>query len=343
VRAGRRPGTQIVLDMDSSHEQTILANEGSYTSIGGNGQDSGVVPHLMTNTPALRAMLRAHISSLTRIDGAPAPDAEELQGIREGVDFLMNEMPPAERHLGVVRDFMGFAPDGAGARLERWTRQYNGDLAWVFDGREHRVNLDVELVGLNMTAIINDDVVMGPMGQMILWMASEMMDGRRCIVWCEEAPAYFERPEFSRGGKAIALRARKRNACFKAIAQMPEHLLSNEAGKAIIKQSRHLVLFPFAGAERDDYVNGLGVPEPVYEMVRKGMFELPYHSMCIARRDGESSVVRFDLTALQEYIATFSATTNSVRLFRSILAKHPDRSMKLNLEEFWRRLPEAAA
>ena len=162
------------------------------------------------------------------------------------------------------------------------------------------------------------------------------------VVWCEEAPAYFNKQEFSAMGKAMALRARKQNACFIAIAQMPEHLLETEVGKAIIKQARKFVLFRNTGAERADYIDGLGVPEPVFEMVRKGMFQLPYHSALIFRRDGQSSVVRFDLSNLKHHLAVFSGTTNSVRLWREIAAKHGGAGRE-TLEEFWRRLPEAAA
>lgn len=343
VRAGRRPGTQILIDVDGSNEQTVLANEGTYLHINGSGVDSGVAPLLLPNTARNRAMLRTFISGLTRVGNDQPLTGAEIVAIREGVDFVMHEMAPHERHLGVVRSFLGFAPDGAGARLERWCRQFNGDLAWVFDGREHRINFDVELAGVDLTAVMDDEVVMPVLGQMVLWLASEMMDGRRCVVWCEEAPAYFSRPEFSKMGKAIALRARKRNACFIPVAQMPEHLLNNEAGKAIIKQSRKLVLFRNGGAERADYCDGLGVSEPVFEMVRKGMFELPYHAVAVVRTDGQTSINRFDLSALPQYLAVFSATTNSVALFRSIRAANPGAAMPAILNEFWRRLPEAAA
>ncbi|MDO9713191.1 VirB4 family type IV secretion/conjugal transfer ATPase [Paracraurococcus lichenis] len=343
VRAGQRPGTQILLDMDHSNEQTIIANGGSYMPVLAE-EDSGVAPLRLADTRRTRAMLRMLVAGLCRLAGTE-PGAEDIQGIREGVDFVMGEVPAERRHLGIIRDFMGFQEGGAGAALERWCRKYRGELAWTFDGQAHRIDFDVELVGVDLTAIKDHPLVMPAMGQLLLWMASEMMDGRRCLVWCEEAPAYFERPDFSALGKGLALRGRKRNTAFIAIAQMPEHLLNNEAGKAIVKQARKLVLFRNGAAERADYVDGLGVPEPVFQMVQRGMFSLPYRSVLIFRKDGQTSVNRFDLSGetLRKYLAIFSGTTNSVRLFRRIQAKNGPGDMRRNLEEFWQRQAEAAA
>ena len=198
------------------------------------------------------------------------------------------------------------------------------------------------LCGIGLTHIMNTPRIMGPMGTMLLWMASDLMDGRRVVVWAEEAPAYLPRPEFSGMFKGVALRARKRNAAFVAIAQMPGDLLSNEAGRAVVKQSRQMVLFPNDGAEHDDYVHGLGCTEAEFRMVREGMLAVP-HSLMIRRKDGQSGVCRFDLSALPEHLAVLSGTTNSVRLLRDVIARAPDSPMDAVLREFWRRLPEAAA
>ena len=149
LRAQRRPGTQILFDVGHSNEQTILANDGSYLTILA-GEDSGVAPMRLPNTRPVRAMLRYLIAGLCKLPGEALP-AADVAGIRDGVDFVMGEMAPEERHLGVVRSFMGFEPNGAGARLERWCRQFEGELAWAFDGTEHRIDFDVELAGVDLT------------------------------------------------------------------------------------------------------------------------------------------------------------------------------------------------
>lgn len=345
VAGGRRPGTQIILDVDGSNEQTVLALGGLYNVIKGGGEESGIVPHRLLNSANVRHMLRSLISGLCRMDGGAPLTADEIAGLREGVAFMMGEMEPHERHLGVVRAFMGFEKDGAGARLERWCRQFDGDLAWVFDGRKHVLDFDLPLAGVDLTGVMEDATVMPPMGMFLLWLASQQMDGRRCVVWCEEAPAYIGREEFEGMGKALALRGRKRNACFIPVAQMPEHLLKTAAGKAIVKQARQIVLLPNEGAEYSDYVDGLGVSAPVYRMVKRGMAELGHRAVAVVRKDGQSGICRFDLSApgLRKHLAVLSGTTNSVKLMRSIVGKSGGADPMANLNEFWSRLHEAAA
>ncbi len=333
-------GTQIVLDVDQSNENVIRALGGTYVGIR-SGEDSGVAPlRGLPNTPRVRLMLRQFVAGLALWDGGTITQAER-QGIADGIDFVMGEVPPEERTFAMVRTFMGYEAEGAGERFEPWCR--DGEHGWAFDGARHDLDFDTGLVGVDLTAVMNDKTVMPPMATLLLWMASDVMDGRRCVVWAEEAPAYLPEPRFSAMFKGVALRARKRNAAFIAIAQMPEHLLENEAGAAIIKQSRQLILFANDKAEAASYRDGLGLSEPEFAMVREGMLGLPYRSVLIKRLDGQSSVNRFDLSEHPEHLAVLSSTPRSAALLRGIIAAHPEREMAGNLDEFWRRLPEVAA
>ena len=235
---GRTGGTQIVLDVDESNANTILALEGRYSTIAVGR--SGLAPlRGLPDTPRVRAFLRDLMAGLVQTDGAPAPSKTERDGIRQGVDFVMGEMEPHERGLGIERQFMGYAEHGAGERLEPWCA--GGELGWVFDGDEHVVDFNTRLVGVDLTAIMNDARIMPPVALTLLWMASDVMDGRRVVIWCEEAPAYMPTPAFAKPFKGIALRARKRNASFNAIAQMPGDLLENEAGAALVRQARQFI------------------------------------------------------------------------------------------------------
>lgn len=336
----QRGGTQIVFDVDNSNANIILALEGIHVNIKA-GEDSGVAPlRWLPNTPRARLMLRQFIGALAQWDGGEITQAER-QGIADGVDFVMGEVEPEHRTFWIVRKYMGFTENGAGERFEAWCR--GGEFGWAFDGERHDLDFNQRLVGVDLTQVMNDSTIMPPMAMLLLWMASDVMDGRRCVVWAEEAPAYLPEPRFSKMFKGVALRARKRNTSFVAIAQMPEHLLENEAGAAIIKQSRQMVLFANDKAEAAAYRDGLGLTEPEFAMVREGMMGLPYRSVLIKRLDGQSSVNRFDLSSIPEHIAVLSSTPKSAELLRSIIAAHPERSILDNLKEFDARLPEVAA
>ncbi len=332
-------GTQIILDVDESNHNTIVALGGRYSTL--QIGRSGIAPlRGLPDTPRVRAFLRDLVAGLVQSDGAPAPNKGERDGIRQGVDFVMGEMEPHERSLTTIRSFMGFEEHGAGERLEPWCA--DGELGWVFDGDEHLVDFNTRLVGVDLTAIMNDTRIMPPIALTLLWMASDVMDGRRVVIWCEEAPSYMPSPAFAKPFKGIALRARKRNASFNAIAQQPSDMLGNEAGKALIKQARQMVLFKNEKAEEADYVNGLGCTPAEFHAVREGMLALPYHSVLIKRQDGQSSLCRFDLSGLPEHLNILAGEPKRVRLLRACLERRGGDIPKA-LADFQSRIHETAA
>ncbi len=332
-------GTQIVLDVDESNHNTLLALGGRYSTL--QVGKSGIAPlRGLPDTPRVRAFLRDLVAGLVQSDGAPAPNKTERDGIRQGVDFVMGEMEPHERSFTTVRSFMGFEEHGAGERLEPWCA--GGELGWVFDGDEHLVDFNTRLVGVDLTAVMNDARIMPPIALTLLWMASDVMDGRRVVIWCEEAPAYMPTPAFAKPFKGIALRARKRNASFNAIAQQPSDMLENEAGHALIKQARQMVLFRNDKAVKADYQTGLGFTPAEFHAVREGMFTLQYHSVLIKRQDGQSGLCRFDLSGLPQHLNILSGTPSRVRLLRACLDRRGGDIPKA-LSDYQSRIHETAA
>ncbi len=335
----RKGGTQIVLDVDESNHNTVLALGGRYSTL--QVGRSGIAPlRGLPDTLRVRAFLRDLVAGLVQTDEAPAPNKAERDGIRQGVDFVMGEMEPHERSFGTIRSFMGFEEHGAGERLEPWCE--GGELGWVFDGDEHLVDFNTRLVGVDLTAVMNDARVMPPIALTLLWMASDVMDGRRVVIWCEEAPAYMPTPAFAKPFKGIALRARKRNASFNAIAQQPSDMLGNEAGFALVKQARQMILFRNDKAVEADYRTGLGVTVAEFHAIREGMLALPHHSVLIKRQDGQSSLCRFDLSTLPQHLNVLAGEPKRVVLLRGCLKRHGGDIPKA-LAEFNRRIHETAA
>lgn len=335
---GRKGGTQILLDVDESNANTILSLGGRYSTmqIG----RSGIAPLHLPDSPRMRAMVRDLVAGCVQTDNAPPPTKAERDGIRQGVDFVMDTMEPHERSFATVRSFMGYDEEGAGERFEPWCR--DGELGWVFDGTEHVIDLNARLVGLDLTAVMKDARIMPSVAMVILWMASDVMDGRRVVIWCEEAPAYMPTPAFSRPFKGIALRARKRNASFNAIAQQPSDMTDNEAGEALVNQARQFICFRNDKAKHNDYVTNMGFTVAEFQAVREGMFMLPYHAVLIRRQDGQSGINRFDLSSMPETLNILSGTPSRVRLLRTCLAKHND-NLPAAHAEFHARIHETAA
>jgi type IV secretion system protein VirB4 len=335
---GRHPGTQILFDVDESNHNTILMLGGRYSTI--RIGHSGVAPLQMPDTPRVRQLIRDLIAGLVQTDGAPPPTKAERDGIRAGVDFVMGELEPEEREFSIIRSYMGFDDNGAGDRLEPWCR--DGEVGWVFDGTRHDIDFNQRLVGVDLTAVMADARVMPPLALTLLWMASDVMDGRRVVVWAEEAPAYMPTPAFARAFKGIALRARKRNASFNAIAQQPSDMLTNEAGHALVKQARQMILFRNDKAVEADYRQGLGLTPAEFRVVTEDMFAVPFHSVLIKRQDGQSGLNRFDLSSLPQHLNVLSGTPSRVRLLQQCLDHSRGDEMQA-FAEFQSRIHETAA
>lgn len=335
---GRKGGTQILLDVDESNANTILSLGGRYSTV--QIGRSGIAPLQLPDSPRTRAMIRDLVAGCVQVDDAPAPTKAERDGIRQGVDFVMDFMEPHERSFSVVRSYMGHAENGAGERFETWCG--DGELGWVFDGKTHEIDFNHRLVGLDLTAIMNVPRIMPSVAMVVLWMASEVMDGRRVVIWCEEAPAYMPTPAFAKPFKGIALRARKRNASFNAIAQQPPDLTENEAGRALVKQARQFICLRNDKADYKDYVTDMGFTPAEFKAVREGMFALPYHAVMIRRQDGQTGINRFDLSTMPETLNILSGEPKRVVLLRKCLAKHND-NLPAAHAEFHARIHETAA
>jgi type IV secretion system protein VirB4 len=333
-----RPGTQIVLDVDESNHNTVMMLGGRYSTI--RIGHSGVAPLRLPDSPRVRQLLRDLIAGLVQTDAAPPPTKAERDGIRDGVDFVMGELEPAEREFSIIRSYMGFDDNGAGDRLEPWCR--GNELGWVFDGTVHDIDFNTRLVGVDLTAVMNDLRIMPPIAILLLWMASDVMDGRRVVIWCEEAPAYMPTPAFARPFKGIALRARKRNASFNAVAQQPSDMLNNEAGHALVKQARQMILFRNDKAVEADYRQGLGLTPAEFRVITEDMFTVPYHTVLIKRQDGQSGLNRFDLSSLPQHLNILSGTPSRVRLLQQCLKRSKGDEMEA-FAEFQSRIHETAA
>ncbi len=336
----RTGGTQIVLDVDESNHNTIAVLGGRYSTV--QTGRSGVAPLLGFPDTRTGARLPARPGGRAGADGRCAAAFQGRarrhpcrRGFRHGRDGAGGAR--VRRH---PRSSWAITKTRRGERLEPWCR--GGELGWVFDGELHDIDFHTRLVGVDLTAVMDDKRVMPPLALLLLWMASDVMDGRRVVIWCEEAPAYMPSPAFAKPFKGIALRARKRNASFNAIAQQPSDMLSNEAGEALVKQARQMVLFANDKAVEADYRQGLGLTPAEFRAVQEGMFTLPFHSVLIKRRDGQSGVNRFDLSALPEHLNILSGTPRRVALMKQCLAKHAG-DISLARAEFQSRILETAA
>ncbi|MGE3280023.1 MAG: type IV secretion system protein VirB4 [Alphaproteobacteria bacterium] len=336
---GAEGGTQILFDKDGGNETVVRAMGGRYVRLA-KGEHSGAAPlKALPDGEAARAWLQEFVAGLILADGRGALTPEDARRLATGIAFIMR-LPPAMRSLAGLREFLGHGdPLGAGARLERWC--HGGALGWAFDGETDGIAFDAPLAAVDPTALLDHETVMPPLAAYLLHRAGSVMDGRRAVLWVDEFRAYLPDPRFADGFEDFALTGRKKNWALCIATQQPEHILDHPTGPSLIGQCKTRVLFRNPDARPGPYRQGLGCTEREFQAVTQDMMAGP-HSVLIKRED-RSVLCRFDLSGLPQHLPVLSGTERSVRLLREVIAHTGREEASAWLDEFRRRLPEAAA
>lgn len=315
-------GSIILLDKDRSNKLTVLNNGGTYTELK-RSEDSGAAPfRRLKNNSADRATLADLILGMIMSDGGPAISERSKNQIAKGVAFVMR-LPAERRSIGAIHAWLPPAKvdeSDAANRLKPWCAGER--LGWAFDGQHDGIDFDRPMAGVDVTALIEDDVVLPVMAAYLLHMAGKVMDGRRCIFIVEEGKFLLPKPEFARRFEDIILTGRKKSVAFWFVTQQPEHLLAHDLGPALLTQMRTRFLFKNELANQHAYCgggkwgDGLHCTLQEYEQVRTGMTAGQWS--VLIQRPGRSVLCRFDLSSMPEDLAVLSGTPQTVALWDSI-------------------------
>jgi type IV secretion system protein VirB4 len=338
-------GTVVLFDKDNANEILVRAMGGRYLTLRA-GEDSGLAPlRALPNTPDARVWLLRFVVGLIRADEGPQPDAIELRRLAKAIAFQMR-MPSALRSIaGLCAWLVGEGAGSAGQRLERWGRE--GDLGWAFDGETDAFDPDAGLVGVDCSALMEDETVRGPAAAYLLHRVRAVIDGRRFVLAADEFWAYLPDERFARAFEDFALTLRKGNGALVIATQQPQQVLRHPIGATLVSNMPTKVLFPNQSASRSAYCDlgdgaeNLHCTPGEYRAVTEDMAAGP-RSLLI-KRDAGSVVCRIELPpTMARHLAVLSGKVGTIRLLRRIRRELGTEDPSALLPEFHRRLPEAA-
>jgi type IV secretion system protein VirB4 len=114
---------------------------------------------------------------------------------------------------------------------------------------------------------------------------------------------------------------RKRNGLVGFCTQNAGDALESRIGRAIIEQSATQIFFPNSKARASDYIEGFGLSEHEFDLVRT----LPDTSHCFLIKQADHSVVaRLDLGGLKGELRVLAGTERSVRRLDALRARLGD-------------------
>jgi type IV secretion system protein VirB4 len=104
--------------------------------------------------------------------------------------------------------------------------------------------------------------------------------------------------------------------------QSPSDVLRHPIGRTMVEQSVTKMFLANPEALREEYVDGFGLSEAEYEVVRS----LGTHGgrRFLVKQGHASAICELDLSGLDDFITVLSATTDNVALLDEIRARRGD-------------------
>jgi len=303
--------TQVVFDKDRGLEILIRALGGEYLAFR-RGTDTGCNPLQLVETPHNRAFLRQWLLSLVHRRERPLSPQEEgeLDHALQGVLAL----PLPARCLSRLLEFLDpTVSDGVHARLAPWCRVTRGEYARAFDAVEDRVVPLLgrsTLLGFDMTDVLDDAVLRGPLTRYLFHILETLLDGRRLVAWLDEFSKLLSDPGFEALASDGTKTWRKRNGVIALVTQSPSDVLRSPIARTLIEQTPTKIFFPNPDAHRADYVDGFGLTEREFELI--GSQLAPGSRKFLIRQGRDAVVATLDLKGFDPELRVISGRSGTV-------------------------------
>jgi len=282
--------------------------------------------------PYLRRLVRRLVSRpmLTQdgieVDTKPLSVSEEKE-LDYAIDAVMR-LAVGNRRLGRVLDYLPKGAESVYERLSKWCHarepgRKDGTLAWVFDNQADTLAASlgsVQTTAFDVTSFLDDPELRTPINMHLFYLTSRLIDGRRLAIWISEFWKALGDAKFAAFCDDMLRTLRKKNGFVALDSNSPGDAINHPISRTLIEQVATLFLFPNPGARRKDYVDGLGLSEREFEIIKT---EMPEGSGMFLFRQGHHSVVlKLPLDGMDDDLAVLSARTSNLALMDRLIAQY---------------------
>jgi type IV secretion system protein VirB4 len=312
-----RLGVQcVVFDKDRGLEIVIRAVGGRYLAL---RNPTGLAPlKALTDSAEDIHHLAQLVRGMIRVTDAYLMTPEEDRRLFLGLRAIM-ALPPEDRRLGDLRAFLGVS-GGAGARLEKWCRHFDGEYAWVADNAQDQVRLDAPVIGFDVTEFLSDPLVCGPVMTYLLYRTGKLADGRRLLTIVDEGWRVVNIPAFADAAMDGFKTARKKNGGVIFATQSIRDALASAIGPTIREQSKTVIAFAVERPDRSDFkaLRYTDRESEIIEDIRPGT------GLFLFRQAGRSVVLQLPLSGMSDELAVLSGNEINVRILDAVRERHAD-------------------
>jgi type IV secretion system protein VirB4 len=315
------PAPRIVLfDLDRGSEIAVRALGGRYFKLEA-GKPTGCNPLQRTPNPARIQFWEQLVRTCVQNPALPLLPADD-RAIADAVSAVAS-MPRHLRRLSTVRQ--NLPKTGANSlhdRIGRWCQ--GGALGWVFDEADDRLG-DLHAfstIGFDTTEFLDLPEVRTPVMMYLLNVMDELTDGERLIYSISEFWKALDNPLFTEFAKQRQKTIRKQNGLGIFDTQSPSDVLRHEIGRTMVEQSVTKIFLANAEAVHDEYVEGFGLSEAEFEIVR-GLGVRGARTFLV-KQGHSSALCELDLTGLDDFVTVLSGTIDNVALLDDIRGRVGD-------------------
>lgn len=311
AQARKKKPKIIFFDKDRGAELFLRAMGGQYDRLHPD-YASGLNPLQLEDTPSNRQFLIEWISKLAGVND----DATEIEAIKDAIDANFSA-PSSHRRLRYFAElFRGKERPHSKdiwSRLKPWFG--DGERAWLFDNEIDKVNVENDVFGFDMTAILDDPIARTPAMMVLFHKIEEKLDGKPTIIVIDEGWKALDDDVFIGKIKDWEKTIRKRNGIIGFATQSAQDALKSKISSAIIEQAATQIFMANSKALPEDYIDGFGLTDHEFDIIRT----LPDTAHCFLIKNGrESVVVRLNLAGEKEILTILSGRESSVRILDAL-------------------------
>ena len=178
------------------------------------------------------------------------------------------------------------------------------------------------VIGFDTTEFLDLPEVRTPVMLYLLQVMQELVNGERLIYIISEFWKALDHPIFSDFAKQKQKTIRKQNGLGIFDTQSPSDVLNHAIGRTMVEQSVTKIFLANPEAVRDEYVEGFGLSEAEYDIVRS--LGAQGGRRFLVKQGHASTICELDLSGLADFITVLSATTDNVALLDELRVRHGD-------------------
>lgn len=308
-------GRLVAFDKDRGMEIFIRAQGGQYSQLK-LGQPTGFSPFQLEDTPDNRFLLFKLMRKIA-VQSGVIIDSEVEETLQIAINGAFN-LPKPDRLLRNIASFLGMKKVGSlRSAFDNWVNE--GTYAWIFDNEQENLSLNHDVLGFDMTSVLDDTLVAGVIYEYLFHRIESLMDGSKMRIVVAEGWRALQDESFREKIRDWSSTPRKKNAFMIMDTQSPSDIAQSELACKLIQETVTQIYFANPTAEYQDYVGKFKLSEKEYHIVKT----LNKSSRFFLMKQGKHSVVvRADLReGFDDEIAVLSGRERNVRLLDEIRSK----------------------